>query len=76
MYSTENYIQYTMRNQNETEYFLKECIYRAGPKRSFGFFHNILRKNSNELFGQPSLCITESLFAVEQKFFKLIFIGV
>ena len=29
------------------------CIYILGwPKRSFGFFHKILWKNLNELFGQ------------------------
>ena len=25
------------------------------PKSSFGFFHNILQKNPNELFGQPNI---------------------
>ena len=26
----------------------------AWPKGSFGFFHKILQKNLNELFGQPN----------------------
>ena len=40
-------------------------IYIRLKKSSFGFFHTILQKNPNELFGQPNI-ITES-FAVQWK---------
>ena len=34
------------------------------PKRSFGFFLNIVQKNSNKLFGQPNTLIDYRLFSV------------
>ena len=31
------------------------------PKHLFGFFHNILRKNPNELSGQPNISSVEAM---------------
>ena len=42
--------------------FEKEKICALGsPKSSHGVFHKLLWKNSDELFGQLNICITESL---------------
>ena len=32
----------------------KNCYLWGWPKSLFGFFHNILQKNANDLFGQPN----------------------
>ena len=40
--------------------FLSVLLYKVGililgwPKSSFGFFHYMVQKNPNELFGQPN----------------------
>ena len=48
---TENFL---ILNPQKVDYVL------GWPKSSFGVFYNILRKNSNKLFGQPN--ITDNSF--------------
>ena len=38
-----------------TEEWIKKMYILGWPKSSFGFFHNILQKNSKELFGQLNI---------------------
>ena len=37
------------------EFGISRCKLLGWPKTAFGFFRNILRKNPNEFFGQPSI---------------------